>query len=121
MLAVVALWATLHGPAAPCQMPVVHTPAQVRRVIACAVARWPVPGGVRKAVAVAECESSLRPHAEFKGHLGIYQHAERYWAARWLRWGRPWGLPRNPYNAHTNILVSIQMVHEGGWAAWSCA
>lgn len=102
-----------------CDMPTT-TPAGVQRVIACAVARWPVPGGLQQALSVAKCESGFRPRAEYRGHIGIYQHRDIYWMARWRKWGAPHDLSRDPHNARSNIIVSIRMAHEAGWGAWSC-
>ena len=93
----------------------------LRPTLRCAVARWPVPGGFKKALAVATCESGLDPRAEYRGHLGLFQQRDVYWPGRWRKWGAPLGLARSPYNYLTNIVVSIRQAHEAGWGPWSCA
>ena len=94
----------------------------IRRLIRCAVARWPVPGGAPKALSVAACESGFRPDASGYGNGGVFQHRYPYWDGRYRyfteRWWRLWP---NIYNGRTNVIVSIRMAHVGGWGPWSCA
>lgn len=109
---------------------------KVRALIRCAAARWDVPGGAEKAIAVARCESGLWPWARGGSSLGVYQHVDRYWQLRvrtWLRerWfsSRQWERidrdatvhPGAAYLARANVLVAIRMAHASGWGAWSCA
>ncbi len=93
--------------------------AAVRRLIRCAEQRWSVPGGARKAIAVARCESGFEPDAYSSGNAGIYQHATRYWPGRARRWGfRGW----SAYNGRANIMVTLRMVQRTGWSPWAgCA
>lgn len=99
----------------------------VAEIIRCAVRRWPVPGGATKALAVARCESGLRPDAVGGDNLGTFQHKARYWrdrAKRYLRpsWDvRPWRV--SAFNGWANVIVSIRMAHDRniGWWPWSCA
>ncbi len=94
----------------------------VRKLIRCAERRWPVPGGVEKALAVARCESGFFPDAYGGGNAGVYQHNLTYWRARWERWGYPLGLGSSPYNARSNVVVTMRMIHSSrSWAPWSCA
>lgn len=94
----------------------------VRVLIRCAVRTWSVPGGVKKALDVAECESHFRHDAFYKGHAGVFQHSLLYWGPRWREYGKRWGLRWTPYSARTNVLVTMQMVHDSGsWGPWSCA
>lgn len=109
--------------------------ADVRRTIVAAVRRWPVPGGLAQALAVARCESGedLLAPAGVDGYAGTFQQSERYW--RWSPshgylgggrlaafnpdgWDKP--LPRSPANPRANVVVSIRMAHASGWGAWSC-
>jgi hypothetical protein len=91
---------------------------EVRRLIRCAAERWAVPGGPRKAIAVARCESGLRPRASGNGNGGIFQHRMIYWPGR----ARIWGFPRTSvFNGRANVIVSIRMAARFGWDAWSCA
>lgn len=120
MLAAIALIAAVAlGPQVAPEPPCANL--GVRGTIRCAVARWPVPGGYRKALSVATCESGLRPRARYNGHLGVYQQRDLYWLGRWRLWGEPLGVPRDPLNHHGNIVVSIRQAHAVGWGPWSCA
>lgn len=94
----------------------------VRRLIRCAVRRWPVPGGARKALAVARCESGLWPWADGGESEGVFQHLRWYWPARYALYTKPrWELGDSVFNARANVIVSIRMAHRGGWGPWSCA
>ena len=92
---------------------------EVKRTIQCAVAHWPVAGGYAKALAIAVRESGLYWKATnaLSGACGIYQHLPRYWPSRVAAYP---GLRLGPscYNARSNVLVSIRMVHSGGWGPW---
>jgi hypothetical protein len=102
-----------------------HSPEEVRQLIVCAVAKWPVSGGVPKALSVAACESGLNERASNGGrYLGVYQHSARYWPSR-VRTFAPqqWDKPLAPsaFNGRANVVVSIRMASSGGWGPWSCA
>lgn len=110
-------------------------------LIACAVERWPVPGGLSKALDVAYCESGdhLWPWAHYDvpgddapfGCSGVFQHNTKYWTPRVREFLRPgwftqseWRrilTPKGAFNPRANVLISIQMAHRGGWGPWSCA
>jgi hypothetical protein len=93
----------------------------VRRLIRCAARRWDSPGAPSKAIAVARCESHLRPHAyNSGGYAGVFQQSTRYWPARADHFGQP---DRSVYNGRANIIVSIRMAAStDSWAAWAgCA
>lgn len=94
-------------------------PAQVEKLIRCAVDRWSVPGGADKAVAVARCESGMNPYREGSGVGGVFQHSLRYWPDRATRFGFDgWSV----YNGRANVMVAIQYAHLYGWSAWGgCA
>ena len=90
----------------------------VRRLIRCAAERWRVPGGPRKAIAVARCESGFDPRAYGNGNAGVFQHRLIYWPWR----ARTWGFPgAGAYNGRANVIVSVRMAARFGWGAWSCA
>jgi hypothetical protein len=91
---------------------------QIKKTIRCAARRWHVPGGPRKALSVASCESRFDPAAYGSGNAGVFQQALRYWPGR----ARAYGLPRaSAYNGRANVIVSIRMAHAVGWGPWSCA
>ncbi|HWO70052.1 MAG TPA: hypothetical protein VNP94_04780 [Actinomycetota bacterium] len=91
----------------------------VKQLIKCAAHRWDVPGGARKALAVAACESGFRPDAyNPAGYAGVFQQAVRYWPTRATHYGFP---GRSPFNARANVIVSIRMAAAVGWGPWGCA
>jgi hypothetical protein len=105
---------------------------KVRLLIGCAVDRWPVDGGLPKALAVADCESSFWPWANANGNYGVFQQRGAYWVDRvgsylhrdwWTstQWKRLHTVPAGPYLARANVILSIRMAHNGGWGPWSCA
>lgn len=98
---------------------------EVIATIGCAVARWPVAGGVGFAIEVAACESGLRANASNGGrYLGVYQHAASAWPWRVNHYTpKAWGKSLHPsaFNARSNVIVAIRMAHGGGWSPWSCA
>lgn len=91
----------------------------IRSLVKCAARRWPVPGGVRKALAVASCESHFEPDAYGNGNAGVYQHRLRYWPGRYDDFTYPsWRLFESAYNGRTNVIVTMRMVHRYGWGPW---
>lgn len=91
------------------------------RIIYCAVARWPVPGGITKALDVANRESGYRPDADnpYSDASGVYQHRLHLWPPRYRDWTlRGWRLYPNVFNGRTNVIVTIRMVHAHGWGPW---
>ena len=100
------------------------TSREVRQVIRCAVAKWPVSGGVSTALSVAACESGsdLQDWNASDGYAGPMQQAVRYWPGRRSHYRpRGWELQRSPAQPRSNVIVSIRMAHGSGWSAWSCA
>ena len=97
----------------------------IRNLIVCATRRWSVPGGTSKALAVASCESGFRPDAYSNGNAGVFQHRVPYWPARYRDFTQPWWRLADPArNGRTNVIVSVVMIHRGGWGPWeggSCA
>jgi len=90
----------------------------IKQLIRCAARRWPVPGGAYKAIAVADCESDLKPRAyNSGGYAGLFQQSTRYWPSRARQYGQG---DRSVFNGRANIIVSIRMAHGarswGGWA-----
>jgi hypothetical protein len=93
-----------------------------KELIRCAVAKWAVPGGARRAICIAKRESGLIPTAASPGgdFLGLYQHMATAWADRYTTWTWPgWRLKKNALNGRTNTIVTIRMVNGGGWGPWS--
>ena len=90
---------------------------QVKKLIRCAEARWAVPGGASKALSIANRESNFRPTAynSYSGAAGIYQHLRRYWPGRATDYGFK---GRSAFNGRANIMVTMRMVHRGGWHPW---
>jgi hypothetical protein len=90
---------------------------QIKRTIRCAVRRWHVRGGARKAIRVARRESGFEHNAYNPAgpYLGVYQHVRAYWPRR----ARQMGMPRrSAFNGRANVIVSIKMVHKHGWGPW---
>lgn len=100
----------------------VWTEFEVRQTIRWAVDKWYVPGGVIKAVSVAECESHLYARAyNDGGYAGVYQQAVAYWPGRHRNAPDYLQLSPSVFNARSNVVVSILMAR-GGWGAWTgCA
>jgi hypothetical protein len=95
--------------------------AHERELIRCATNHWGVFGGYRKALCIAKRESGLDPKAVSAdgNYLGLYQHARRYWPARYAEYTKPsWGLNDDALVGRTNAIVSIRMAHADGWSAW---
>ncbi len=90
---------------------------QVKQLIRCAAHHFGVPGGVTKALYIAQRESRFRPRAynSYSGALGIYQHLSRYWPGRAYTYGfKGW----SGFNARANIIVTMRMVSRMGWSPW---
>ena len=94
---------------------------QIKQLIRCAARHWNTPGTPRQAIAVARCESHLRPRAyNPNGYAGLFQQATRYWPTRADHFGQP---DRSVYNGRANVIVSIRMAAgTNSWSAWGgCA
>ena len=92
------------------------------RRIACAVDLFgPVPGGVHRAVCIAQRESGLIPTAESPTgmYVGLFQHSAAAWPGRYATWTKAvWDLSPKPLNGRSNSIVTIRMVHAiGTWKA----
>jgi hypothetical protein len=97
----------------------------MQRLIVCVFARF-APGQSGTALYVSDRESSFYPWARSPGgHLGLFQHAEPYWADRsraycWRGWWAPWvALPVSAYDPRCNATAAAKMVAAGGWGPWS--
>jgi hypothetical protein len=99
------------------------------RLITCAAEVWTVPGGADRAVCIATRESGLTPTASSpKGrYRGLFQHSAKYWPGRYEEWTKAgWDLRRSAFNARTNAIVTIRMVHgigrwvTAGWPTRGC-
>jgi hypothetical protein len=103
-------------------MPMTKVVEHTKLTIACAVGLWPVPGGLSYALAIADRESHFDPEAyNPSGCAGVYQQMLRYWPGRvraWFPRGWFWKVPR-AFNMRANVIVSIRMVHAGGWGPWA--
>ena len=105
--------------------PGVWTRREIVLTIDCALRKWPVPGGLDLAVAVAQCESG--PDLKDPGTvspLGTYQQIALYWPGRWQFWSPAhWKKPLAPEGANprSNVVVSVRMAHADGswWGDWS--
>lgn len=98
---------------------------EVRSTIACAVARFPVPGGFGDALYIASRESGLYPKAVSSTGCckGIYQHSDCCWASRVasFRAEHPYyRITANVFNARSNVLVALWLAQkQHGWCpAW---
>ena len=104
--------------------------AHMKRTIRCAVQTLgPVPGGVERAICIASRESGLDPAATSPtgAYRGLFQHARRYWPARYDRYTREaWALPERVLHGRTNAVVTVRMVvaagtwGEAGWPVKDC-
>lgn len=74
-----------------------------------------------EAVAVATCESGLRPGVRGGGggnYAGLFQQWISAWPGRAARWGFAGASPFDPW---ANAMVSAAMVREDGdWGQWAC-
>jgi hypothetical protein len=108
----------------PCDLrrgPTETLAAHERELIHCATNHWSVFGGYRKALCIAKRESGLDPKAVSADgkYLGLYQHAKRYWPDRYATYTkRRWELNESALVGRTNAIVTIRMVHDGGWRPW---
>lgn len=96
------------------------------RLIRCATrpeAFGPVPGGWRRAVEIARCESypEMRPRVVTGSSVGVFQLNSRWARAWWERWAKPLGMPYRLKNAYINTVIAISKASSEGWSAWSCA
>ncbi len=76
-------------------------------------------GNDRKAIRVAECESSLNPKATSPGgtYLGLWQFSK----ATWKDYGGPGDDPRE-VSAYRQTLVAWKLFQDRRWDPWpSCA
>ena len=102
------------------------TAREERRTLECVVDRFgPIDGGVPKATQVGSCESGWNRLASNGGaYLGLFQHAASSWSGR-VHWAMPdgWrvGPWWSPWNSRAQIVVTVRMVHAGGWGPWTCA
>lgn len=93
-----------------------------KRLIRCAVDRWPVHGGATKAICIADVESGLNPDARSAGgtYLGLFQHSAELWPDRYDTWTRRvWELDESALSGRTNTIVTIRMVNANGWGSWA--
>lgn len=108
----------------PCDVHLEPTESLVHHskdLIRCAAAKWPVDGGAARAICIAKRESGLIPTAESPSgdYLGLFQHMASAWADRYEAWTWPgWELKASALNGRTNTVVTIRMVHAGGWGPW---
>lgn len=96
--------------------------SHMKRIIACAVERWDVNGGLDKALCIAIAESDLNPEAVSAdgSYLGLYQHGADAWPDRYSTWTRAaWELDESALSGRTNAIVTIRMVSENGWGGWA--
>jgi hypothetical protein len=124
-LALVAVPASAHHRAGPCDL---HRRdgetlrSHSTRLIRCAVDEWEVPGGVEKALCIAETESHLNPKAvsEDGAYVGLYKHSAEAWPDRFLEWTEPgWELDHRATSGRSNAIVTMRMVNANGWGSWS--
>lgn len=93
---------------------------EVKLTISCAVHRWPVPGGLDKALDIAYRESRFHQFAESYTHCrGIYQWAPSTWTSVLHDFPPLYAvLGHNVYNARSNVLYAIKYAHNRSWAPW---
>lgn len=95
----------------------------VVQAIRCAVGKWSVPGGVHEALSIAKCESGLDEHARLGQFSGVYQQGSSWWRGRFRHYNPHHGFRLSPsiWNARSNVVISIRMMHAVGTGPWSCA
>jgi len=97
---------------------------EVMRLIRCAVDHYPT--DLQTALYVAERESGYEPSA-YNGTCcaGVYQQHLDYWPGRVIAYSHAASpdldVQGSPYDARSNVLVSIWMAHHSGWGAWTTA
>jgi hypothetical protein len=87
----------------------------VKRLIRCAARHYGV--STERALYIARRESRFQPKAYNVSSCakGVFQHLCRYWPDRAYDYGfKGW----SPYNARANIIVTMRMVRQYGWAPW---
>jgi hypothetical protein len=83
------------------------------RALICARA-WPC----TEALAVASCESGLRPDATGRlGERGVFQITQRWHEGRFTARGWTWA---DAYDAAKNVAIAYEIWTESGWSQWSC-
>jgi len=92
--------------------------------IRCAARTWPI--NVDTALYIGRRESGLWPWAANpSGCRGVFQHQIAYWSGRvhdyihrdwYSKWRWEQGI--SVFDMRANVLVSIQMMHAGGWSNW---
>ena len=107
----------------------------VRQLIKCQAKKWNVPGGAKKALRVARCESGLNPRARYREYAGLYQIGEwewRHWAPGVLRnrsweWIEPWMRElRGRFHGRANVVHAFSHIRwlekqgHHGWDPWVC-
>ena len=96
----------------------------MKRLIRCAVALWPIRGGAKKAICVADRESHLNPSARSATgkYLGLFQHSAAAWPSRFTSYTKTkWKLSSDALNGRSNTIVTIRMIRAGGWGPWKGA
>jgi hypothetical protein len=73
---------------------------------------------VSTAIRVAGCESRFSRRAYNHPYAGVYQQDVRYWPRRAARFGHRGA---SPFDAYSNVDVSLKMARATGWGHWGCA
>lgn len=100
------------------------TELEEHRTARCAVEHFPIEGGIRKLLAVGECESHWWRFAVGRyGHLGIFQHDPDSYTSRVAAYEPAWDfeLSRRWPNSRGQIVTTVRMVRAVGWSPWYCA
>lgn len=98
---------------------------EVRSTIACAVRRWPVPGGLSTALYIARRESGFNWYAAnpTSSASGVYQFVDGTWASQIGSRGefiRTQHLSRSVWNARSSVLIAVKLAHGCWcWSPWS--
>jgi len=98
------------------------SPYDVRLTIRCAANKYD-DVSVAHALYVADRESNFIATAtnSSSGACGIMQHLPTYWPGRrasYLRVHPYWSLGASCYNARSNVVAAMWMVHKYGWSPW---
>jgi hypothetical protein len=73
---------------------------------------------VSTSLRVAACESHFNPRAFSYPYAGVFQQDIRRWDRRARHFGHPGA---SPFDAYSNVDVSLKMARAWGWDHWGCA
>lgn len=96
---------------------------ELHGAVRCVTSKWHVPGGVRRAARIINCESGWGIHASNSCCHGLLALHESYFGGWFRRFNphRGWKLQHAIENPRTNLTIGLRLAHAQGWGSWSCA